>query len=54
MNGVVNVTCFDVCSFGFGIITTLPVFIVIPPKAEFCTPAHSGTILPERRRMNGR
>ena len=37
LKGVLNVTCFDVCSFGTGVIVVCPVSSVIPPKAEFCT-----------------
>lgn len=30
-----NVTCFDVCSFGLGVMVMLPYCSLIPPKAEF-------------------
>lgn len=51
LKGVLNVTCFDVCSFGTGVIVVCPVSSVIPPKAEFCTRLLSGTMIPERRRF---
>ncbi len=37
LKDVVNATCFDVCSLALGVMTTLPVWIFMPPKAEFCT-----------------